>query len=269
MESISHNPGKSTTSANPTARSSACARAAALVALVTLIALGLSCSTARKRSDPTNIVGNLRFHDAATERQFSRSYRSASLYQDFRTVLLADAIAMDPSYRRGFVQTVSKTYLLSNADAEAMEREQRAEFASNVSLLVFLYGGNNRPIPLGQAESPWRVLLQDDDGQILIPTTVERLRPDSPTYRYLSLYFYGLDRWSQAFKVSFPKMDKATLGLPLGKQPITLIVTGLAGTARMVWSDPSVFYGPPAQLPAAPLPAAQSPAAPHLDGAKP
>ena len=267
METISHNPGKSTTSGSPSARFCAPARAAAVAALAMLIALGVGCSTARRRSEPTNLVANLRFHDAATERRFARSYRSASLYEDFRTVLLADAIAMDPSYRRGFVQMVSKSYLLSDADAQAMEREQQAEFASNMSLLVFLYGGNNRPIPLGQAESPWRVLLQDDDGQILAPAAIERLRPDSPTYRYLSMYFDGLDRWSQAFKISFPKMDKVTLGLPTGKQPITLIVTGLAGTARMVWSDPSVFYGAPA--PAAQPPTALLPAAPVPEGAQP
>jgi hypothetical protein len=267
MGTISHNPGKSTTGARARLRLCACARAAVLGALVALVALGAGCSSARKRTDPATISGNLRFRDEETVRRFAKSYRSASLYQDFRTVLLADAIAMDQPYRRGFVQMVGKTYLLSDADMEAMARAQETEFAGTISFLVFLYGGSNRPIPLGDAASAWRVLLQDDDGQVLAPATIEKLRLESPAYQYLNLYFYGLDRWSQAFKVSFPKLDKTLLGQRLGRQPVTLIVTGLSGTVRMIWADPSVFYGSPAEP--APSPAATAPAGAGPRAAKP
>jgi hypothetical protein len=265
MGTIIHNPRKSTTGAHP--RAFAFARAAALAAVLALVIVCVGCSSARKREDPTNIVGNLRFRDSATERQFAQSYRSGSLYQDFRTVLLADAIAMDLPYRQGYVQMVSKTYMLSDADTRAMAHAQEAEFASTFSLLVFLYGGSNRPIPLGEAASPWRVLLQDDDGQVLVPATIEKLRPESAVYQYLSIYFYGLDRWSQAFRISFPKLDKVLLAQRFGKQPMTLIVTGLGGTVRMVWLDPSVFYGSPG--PPVPSPAATGSSEASSNSAKP
>jgi hypothetical protein len=153
---------------------------------------------------------------------------------------------MDMQYRRDYVAMIGQRYMLSPGDTAAMLDEQERDFSSSMSLLLFLYGGNNRPIPLGDVTSQWKVLLVDDDGQTLIPDKIERLRPENPTYLYLGLYFYGLDRWSQAFKVSFPKLDKVTIGQPIGKKPVTLIITGLAGTARMVWPDAGIYYRKPA-----------------------
>ncbi len=88
----------------------------------------------------------------------------------------------------------------------------------------------------------------------MTPATIEKLRPESPTYQYLSLYFYGMDRWAQAFKISFPKLNKTLLGQRIGSKPLELVVTGLAGTVRLVWQDPRVFYGspnPPSSVPSA------------------
>ncbi len=252
MGTFSHNPVKSTTG-NAGSRPARLRAAGwmALGALALLIASGAGCSSARTRESPSNIIGNLRFRDSDTEARFSRTYRSGSLYQDFRTVLLVDSIAMDMEYRRGYVAMMRKTYLLSDSDSATMMIEQDKDFGSNFSLLVFLYGGSNRPIPLGEQTSPWKVLLQDDDGQFLTPVTIERLRPENATYQYLSLYFYGLDRWSQAFKVSFAKLDKTLLHQTIGSKPIELIVTGLAGTVRLVWKDARVFYARPEAGPAA------------------
>jgi len=266
MGTISHNPAKITTDATMRTRSLTIGFRArpAWVALALALLLVSACSSARKREEPANIFGNLRYRDSATEDRFSRSYRSGSLYQDFRTVMLADAIAMDMEYRQGFVDMVKRTYMLSDADAASAMRQESQEFDNCLCLLVFLYGGNNRPIPLGDPASPWKVLLQDDDGQMLTPTTIERLRPENPTYQYLNLYFYGLDRWSQAFKIGFPKLNKTLLGQPIGKKPVELIVTGLAGTVKLAWTDPRLFYG---AGPAAGGATSQGPGAPQ--GGKP
>lgn len=252
MGTLSHNPAKSTTgSAGSRPALARVPWRIALGALALLIAAGAGCSSARTRESPSNIIGNLRYRDSETEARFSRTYRSGSLYQDFRTVLLVDSIAMDLEYRQGYVAMMHKTYLLSDNDTAGMLQEQEQDFGSTFSFLVFLFGGTNRPIPLGEQISPWKVMLQDDDGQLVTPVTIERLRPENPTYQYLSVYFYGLDRWSQAFKVSFPKLNKTLLRQPLGNKPIELIVMGLPGRVRLVWQDPRVFYGAPEAAPAA------------------
>lgn len=247
MGTLSHNPAKSTTGgARRGAGLRRVARCGVLAALVALLAVGAGCTSARRRDDPSSIIGNLRYRDSGTEARFAKTYRSGSLYQDYRTVLLVDAVAMDLEYRRDYVAMLKKTYLLSDADTEGMLRAEDVDFDGTFSFLVFLYGGSNRPIPLGEPVSPWKVLLQDDDGQTLLPLSIERLRPENPNTRYLSLYFYGLDRWSQAFKISFPKLDKSTLRQPLGQHAIELIVTGIDGAVRLRWPDPREFYRQPA-----------------------
>ncbi len=256
MGTLSHNPAKSTTGAGrfrtgmrSLARGGV--RCGALLALVLLLAGAAGCSSARKRDSPSSIFGNLRYRDSQTEARFASTYRTGSLYQDYRTVLIVDAIAMDQEYRRGYVAMLAKRFMLSDADSDGMRRAEELDYAGTISFLVFVYGGNNRPIPLGEPTAQWKVLLQDDDGQTLTPLSIERLRPENPNYQYLSLYFYGLDRWSQAFKVSFPKLDKATLRQPLGSHPVELIVTGLAGTVHLGWQDPRGFYQAPAAQAAA------------------
>jgi hypothetical protein len=253
MGTFSHNPAKSTTAKLPLLpvrfrvggrrMRKLHPRNARVLPLLLTMFLILGCTSARHRESPTNIIGNLKFRDSSTQDRFADTYRSASLYEDFRTVLLADAIAMDQEYRRGYVEMLRKAYLLSDSDVQSMQQDQGKDFSGSMSLLLFLFGGTNRPIPLGQPTSQWKVLLQDDDGQVLAPATIEKLKPENPTYRYLSSYFYGLDRWAEAFKVSFPKLDKVLLRQRIGNKPIELIVTGLQGTVRMTWQYPRVVYG--------------------------
>lgn len=243
MGTLSHKPAKSTTSKERLhVGMRRVLRHAVLVALILFLSIGAGCSSARRRDSPSSMIANLRFRDAETEARFANTYRTGTLYQDFRTILLVDAVAMDMEYRHGYVEMLRKSYMLSDADFAGMQRAEELEFDGTISFLVFLYGGSNRPIPLGAPTAQWKVLLQDDDGQTLTPLSIQRLRPENPNYQYLSIYFYGLDRWSQAFKVSFPKLDKTALHQPIGPHPIELIVTGLSGTVRLRWPDPRDFY---------------------------
>jgi hypothetical protein len=194
------------------------------------------------------MAGALRFRSEETARHFLHNYRSGNLYLDFRPVMITDAIFQDERYRALFLETLRERYLLAEKDLEPMLREQQTRFDTHFEFLVFLYGGSNVPVRLNAPNSNWRILLRDDEGDVLEPVAMHGIGAETPTYRYIQSYFSGLDRWSQAYLIQFPKLEKTLTGQPIGSHPFELLVTGLEGTITMRWDDTRLFYRSPEGL---------------------
>lgn len=212
---------------------------AAVLAAVALLA---GCSTARRRDQPVGLTSLLHYRDPATHRYFADTYRTGNLYLDFRPALVVDAIVEDETYRRQYVEMVRERYLLSGDAAAKLAAEQRRQFETSIDVLVFIYEGTNHPTKLTGNDPLWRLFLRDDDGQLLTPQEIVRVPDGSPTYAYLQKYFYGLDRWSQVYRVRFPKLSKGVLGQPVGPHPVQLIVTSVRGTVTLQWENAGILY---------------------------
>jgi hypothetical protein len=219
-----------------------CVPTALAVLAVLLIAAGAGCSTARQREEPTGPLSLLRFRDAQTAAYFAHVYRTGNLYVDFRPVLIVDAIVEDRAYREHFVNMLAERYLLSPEAVAASRKGQESQFESHVDILLFVYEGSNEPSTLAKKDSLWQIFLRDDDEQLFRPERIEKIAPDGTTFAYLQKYFEGLDRWSQAYRVRFPKLSKGVLGQPIGSHPFELIITGVKGTVKLSWADPTIFY---------------------------
>ncbi|HKI98487.1 MAG TPA: hypothetical protein VKB51_08460 [bacterium] len=211
--------------------------------LSALLVLALAaCSTARRRDAPQGPFTLLHYRDAATADYFRDTYRSGNFYEDFRPALVVDAIVQDRTYRRLYVDMLRKQFLLSDADVKQLQAQQEQAFETEISILLFTYEGTNEPSQLDKANAPWRLFLRDDEGQLESPLRIQRIRPESRTFLYINKYFRGLDRWSQAYQVDFPKLSKGRLGVSVGSHPFELIITGVPGTVTLKWDNPRVFY---------------------------
>lgn len=247
------------------------------VALVLAVAAALAagCTTARERQSPQNIVGSLRYRSAETESFFQHTFRSGNLYSEFRPVMIVDAIFQDERYRQLFLDTLQERYLVREQEMSGLLSEHRQRFDTGFEFLVLVYGGSNAPVRLGRADSNWKLFLRDDDGDLLRPSSVEGIRTDSTVHRYIDLYFSGLDRWSQLYRVRFPKLEKTLSGQSLGTQPFEMVVSGIEGTVTMRWEDAAMFYRTlqgirtAAQRAAAGVPGAAGAVAPGGDNASP
>jgi len=213
-----------------------------LVTLLAAVLVTQGCSSARNRDEP-GAMSLLSFRDSATADYLSGSYRTGSLYLDFRPALIVDAILEDARYQAHYLQSLGTHYMLPPDDLNRMRSEFEERFATQVNLLVFLYEGrNDRSRLTPQEEALWRLMLRDDDGTLRTPLTIARIKEDSVNYAYLSKYFDGLDRWSHVYRVSFAKLSKGTLKLKLGENPFELIITGVKGTVVLRWPDVNRFY---------------------------
>lgn len=211
--------------------------------LLALLAVA-ACSTARQREQPVGAGALLQYRDPATAQLFRESYRTGSLYVEFRPALLVDAIAQDRPYRARYLEMLRTRLMLPDAELARVREEQEREFTTQFSLLVMVYEGTNRPAELTRSDATWRLFLRDDDGGLHAPSAIHRIPDDHPTYLYVNQYFQGLDRWSRMYRVDFPKLTKEVIGQPVGPHPIELVVTGVRGTVTLRWGDAGRFYAP-------------------------
>ena len=210
--------------------------------LIAAVAVG-GCSTARERYEPTGPLSLLRFRDAETASHLAESYRTGSLYLDFRPVLIVDALLEDSRFYEHYLRSLTTHYFLTPEEAQRKKSEFEQSFETEVAFLVFVYEGtNDRSRLTPQEKALWRLMLKDDDGALRTPLEIGRIKPESIEYAYLTKNFDGMDRWSQVFRVSFSKLSKGKMKLALGTHPFELIVTGIKGTVLLRWSDPGIFY---------------------------
>ena len=82
-----------------------------LVTLLAAVLVTQGCSSARNRDEP-GAMSLLSFRDSATADYLSGSYRTGSLYLDFRPALIVDAILEDARYQAHYLQSLGTHYML-------------------------------------------------------------------------------------------------------------------------------------------------------------
>jgi len=213
-----------------------------VVGLVLAVIVLFGCTSARQRGEPTNLAGSLRFRNEDTFRYFHEVYRSGNLYQDFRPVMVVDAIYEDMQYRRLYVNMLKERFLIEGKEAERLSAQQREQFRNSMDFLVLVWGGTNDRVNLHKGDASWKVYLRDDEGDLIAPSKLQPIKSKEPVYQFLKKYFSGLDRWSEVMRISFPKLDKALLKQTPGEHPFQFIVTGVPGSVTMQWEDAGLFY---------------------------
>ena len=208
--------------------------------LVILILFPLfGCTSARKRDQQNNLYQVLKARDYQTIEYFDQRYRSGNIYLDYGTALTLDVIFKDLDYRKKFLAEVSKFYYLAPKSQLKIWQEEQENYQNNFEFLLFVYGGNNRKLNLQKKSSEWKIFLKDDEGDLIRPGYIKKLKKDEREILFLGKYFYQLDRWSEVYRVKFPKLDKSQ---EKSNSPMTLIISGIRGKSSLIWKDSSIFY---------------------------
>ncbi len=211
-----------------------------ILILLTLVLTG--CSTRFSDYDFYPIYRNVRFLDADTEELFSKVHRFGFLYQDYRPVLVADVIFKGADYRKLYANNIVEGYGLRQKQSDDILREQRKSYHNRFEFVLFLYNGSLDNIDLHKAKSQWKLYLQDDDGDELLPMEVRKLKHDAPEAIFLKKYMIELDRWVEVYLVSFPKLAKAVLQEESGTKDFQMTLTSLNGRILLEWKQSQLFY---------------------------
>lgn len=214
-------------------------RTAFLISISVLLTLIFGCTTARQRSEEQNLYHVLKFKSSETEQFLDRQYRSGNIYLDYGTVLIVDAIYKDLSYRKRYYEEFSEVYYLEDTAKKELWKKNIEEYQNYYEFLVFIYSGGNDNVDFGNSKSQWQAFLKDDDGDILRPGEIHKLRRDVKEMVYLDKYFYPLDRWTEAYRIRFPRYNAKQVKKDF---PFQLVFSGIQGKTVMSWEDSSLFY---------------------------
>ena len=232
---------------------------------VVVMALGLALLAggcgAFRRGEADHVVrgtgpaGLLAYWDEDARAAFTPVHRSGSLLLDEQTqsqpaAVVMDVIAEDRGTRRLYVETLGRKFGLPPPEVERLHAEQDRLFDTQVDFLLFFKESSPRGKPGGRSDlqhpdSPWRILLSDDDGRRYPPSGIRRITGDDLVFTFIEAHFSGIPPGTQVYRISFPKLAKTVLGRPLGRRPFRLILAGAPGTLTLQWDDPAIFYRKP------------------------
>ncbi len=202
----------------------------------------MGCTTTSRPYEFHPLYANIQFTDEAWKTLFREIYRRDHIYRDYRPLLIADAVFKNQAYRKRLVADLSQAHFWNDTQAQRVEQQQQEAFQNRFEFIVFLYNGTVESVKLDQADSAWKMYLKDDDGDVLQPLHVVKLKETHREVQYLKKYTHHLDRWVDVYRVSFPKLSKATLQEARGSENIQLVVSGLKGQAVLQWEDLTLFY---------------------------
>jgi len=217
-----------------------------LVFLLGLLFL-VGCSTGKSRVAQSDMTQTWETTRADTFDRLMQSSKSGSIYLDWGTVLIVDAVYKDLHYRAGYLTELSDVYLYPSQRRLEIWQQSEEDYQNFYEFLLVIYAGGTKPPEFGRPSSRWQVYLYDDEGDMLRASKVSVLSPKDHEYIFLKKYLKEVDRWAQVYRVRFPKLDRLA---PRGSNSFSLLVTGIEGKTRLEWQDAGLFYQRPGEIPA-------------------
>ncbi|MDT8447956.1 MAG: hypothetical protein RRB13_13775 [bacterium] len=199
----------------------------------------LGCSTARDREGAQDLTDSWSAKREVTLEHLMQSYKTGSIYLDYGTVLLVDAVYCDLTYRKLYLEELGEAYLHSSAHQLEQWKQEKVEYKNYYEFLLVLYSGSAKTPEFGRAGSSWQVLLRDDEGDLLKPVGTKMLSHKEREYLFLKKYLKPVDRWAEVYRVRFAKLNRPA---PKGDHPFELLLTGIEGKTLLRWNDRTLFY---------------------------
>ena len=131
--------------------------------------------------------------------QSSRMYSGT----EFDAEMIAQATLFTEKFRKSFAEKHIAVEHLDATEAARFFAEQMKKQTDVTEVTLFLYTKKDyKKVSLGD-DSFWKFRLELPSGETLKPSNVELL-PSSP---YLAVMYPDSNRWSNAYRVTFPKQD--------------------------------------------------------------
>lgn len=141
--------------------------------------------------------------------------------------MIWNATYLSPEYRQARLSRLAELYERSQEERRLREGEDGEEQKKFDVFFVGLYTGSSQWSDVGRNEGLWKAVLETGGGELVESLRFERI-PITPVER--NLYPY-LDKWSQAYLLTFPKTLREG-------RPFRLRMTGIPARSELVWKHP-------------------------------
>lgn len=143
--------------------------------------------------------------------------------ETFSANIIWHATYFSPEFRRAFAQRHVKKKYLDAVEAARYLAEQEAKQAKAHEFFIGIYTRKPYRNVTSGSDSFWEMVLTTADGRVVEAASVEMV----PIGPYEKVMYPYLNRWSQAYRVTFPKV---TLG-----DSFKLTLRSVLGQSSLAW----------------------------------
>ena len=157
-----------------------------------------------------------------------QNVRTAKVYRDLDTILIADVLFYKPEIKRSFINAVKEEQRIDGEQANKMLAEIAEKEEKEVEFLAGVYTGDKRWNDLEKEGSMWHVTLKAADGSWIAPSSIVKLKLDKMQDAWL---FPFLTEWKYIYRLTFPKTSAIA-----GLDSHTLRITSVVGEGTFTWN---------------------------------
>ncbi|MGK7345954.1 MAG: hypothetical protein ACNS63_09125 [Candidatus Nitrospinota bacterium M3_3B_026] len=194
-------------------------RPAALFFLCLLALAAALPSCATEKTSSRYLIGEIPLNRAVASMT-----RTARLYRELDTILIADVTLLDMGLRRAWVDQAAEAGRLGPSEKAALLEKEREENGASAQFLVALYTSEDEWNDLEKEGSRWSLFLEADGG-LARPESIRKVKLEELKLRD-NLPFETAFR--SFYIVSFPREAA-------GGPPYTLGMSSLLGEVKLRW----------------------------------
>lgn len=164
----------------------------------------------------------------------ARWTRSEQVYEGLEPRLTIKATYKNRSFRYAYIERYVDDYRLSSRYREDM-REKALEASELYNeFLMATHTPVDRWNDFDKTDSIWKLYLEDNLGNRLTPSSIEKLDAGDPLIKE---FFPHVGLWSSIYAVRFPKYSEAgTEPIPgAGTDYLRLTIVGALGSGELEW----------------------------------
>lgn len=143
------------------------------------------------------------------------------------------ATFFDDGFRDAFIEKTIAINHMEPMEAAVFTAEQERRQASGWDFFIVMYTKRDYKKFALEPDTIWKAVLMTESGEIVKPTEIEQV----PITPYLKVVYPHFNRWSKAYRVSFPKVELGhefwvTLQSVVGDTSLTWVVQSTADRSR-------------------------------------
>ena len=171
------------------------------------------------------------YHGSSYKSEFDKWTREARIYVGLDVKLIASATFKSSQFRDAYSTEYVRIHRLIGAEKEKFVKDQREAAAAYNDFVLAAYVPDKKWNDFSKKNSIWKIYLTVGESKRLKPVEIRKIKKVSAVTGH---FFPFISPWKSVYLVRFPADDKTIVdGSALD---IKLIITGVFGSAEMVWN---------------------------------
>jgi len=174
------------------------------------------------------------FHASPYPIALKRWTRESRIYQGLAVKLIVSATYESTDFRRAYADEYARAYHLNDSQHDKLKADQLLAAGTFHDFFIAAYVPEKGWDDFNKKDSTWKFYLAVNAGLKIEPVEIRKIDKIDAVTRH---FFPYITPWKSIYRVRFPALRPETQQplVPSGTAAVRLVITGVLGTAEMVW----------------------------------